>query len=96
MSDYYVTLGLYSQHPASRPACASIQNKVINLVPSSDPNFNPKYDSIYNHGYGTPAGAKGINCRHITSPWVEGVSSKVEDNLVTPKQAVKNYQIQQK
>lgn len=96
MSDYDVTLGLYSQHPASRPACAPIQNKVINLVPSDDPNFNPKYDTIYNHGYGTPAGAKGINCRHIISPWIEGVSSKAENDLVTPAKAVKNYQIQQK
>ncbi len=74
MSDYDVTLGLYSQHPASRPACAPIQNKVINLVPEGDSNFNPKYDSIYNHGYGTPAGARGINCHHFISPWIEGVS----------------------
>ena len=96
MSDYDVTLGLYSQHPASRPACAPIQNKVINLVSSDDPNFNPKYDTIYNHGYGTPAGARGINCHHFISPWIEGVSSKPRDDLVTPEQAIKNGKIQQK
>ncbi|MBU3851243.1 MAG: hypothetical protein H9901_00815 [Candidatus Paralactobacillus gallistercoris] len=96
MRDYHVTLGLYSQHPASRPACAPIQNKVINLVPPEDEHFNPKYDSIYNHGYGTPAGARGINCHHFISPWLEGISSKPQADLVTPEQAIKNGKIQQK
>lgn len=98
MSDYNITLGLYSIHPASRQACAPIQHTVINLVPNTDPNFNPKYDTIYNHGYGEPAGARGINCKHYITPFVDGVSS-VPDNPypdLTPEQAVKNGQIQAK
>ncbi|MGN8987964.1 phage minor capsid protein, partial [Ligilactobacillus salivarius] len=53
-----------SSYPNSRKACAYIQGKVVNIVPIDDPNYNDKYDSIYNHGYGEPAGTLGINCRH--------------------------------
>lgn len=98
MSDYGVTLGLYSIHPASRQACAPIQYKVINLVPPESPDYNDKYDSIYNHGYGEPAGARGINCRHYITPFVDGVSSVPDNPLpdLTPEQAVKNGQTQAK
>lgn len=98
MSDYGVTLGLYSMHLASRQACAPIQHQVINLVPPESPDYNDKYDSLYNHGYGEPGGARGINCKHYITPFVEGVSS-VPDNPfpdLTPEQAVKNGQIQAK
>ena len=98
MSEYGVTLGLYSMHPASRQACAPIQHQVINLVPPESPQYNDKYDSLYNHGYGEPGGARGINCKHYITPFVEGVSS-VPDNPfpdLTPEQAIKNGQIQAK
>lgn len=74
MDDYDVTLAAMSSHAASRPACAPIQGKVVNLVPSTDPRYKPKYDSIYNHGYGEPAGTQGINCHHSLYPFVEGVN----------------------
>lgn len=98
MSNYGVTLGLYSMHLASRQACAPIQHQVINLVPPESPDYNDKYDSLYNHGYGEPGGARGINCKHYITPFVEGVSS-VPDNPfpdLTPEQAIKNGQIQAK
>lgn len=98
MSEYGVTLGLYSMHIASRQACAPIQHQVINLVPPESPDYNDKYDSLYNHGYGEPGGARGINCKHYITPFVEGVSS-VPDNPfpdLTPEQAIKNGQIQAK
>lgn len=98
MSDYGVTLGLYSIHLASRQACAPIQHQVINLVPRESPDYNDKYDSIYNHGYGEPGGCRGCNCKHYITPFVDGVSS-VPDNPfpnLTPGQAVKNGKIQAK
>ena len=98
MSEYGVTLGLYSMHIASRKACAPIQHQVVNLVPPGSPDYNDKYDSLYNHGYGEPGGCRGCNCKHYITPFVEGVSS-VPDNPfpdLTPEQAVKNGQIQAK
>ena len=59
MSDFDMHLALMSAHPNSRPACAPIQGHVVNLVPASDPAFNPHYDTIYDHGYGDPAGTQG-------------------------------------
>lgn len=41
-------LCLMSSHPNSREACAYIQSKVVNIVLIDDPNYNDKYDSIYN------------------------------------------------
>ena len=37
-----------SSYPNSRATCAYIQGKVVNIVPTNDPNYNDKYDSIYN------------------------------------------------
>ena len=58
-----------SSHLNSREAFAYIQGKVVNIVPTNDPSYNDKYDSIYNHGYGEPAGTLGINCRHKLFPF---------------------------
>lgn len=59
MKDFDMHLALMSSHPNSRPACAWIQGHVVNLVPPESNDYDPKYDSIYNHGYGTPAGTQG-------------------------------------
>lgn len=98
MSEYGVTLGLYSMHLASRQACAPIQHQVVNLVPPGSPDYNDKYDSIYNHGYGEPGGARGINCKHYIAPFIDGVSTVPEKPFpdLAPEQAVKNGQIQAK
>lgn len=69
MKDTGTTLALMSAHPNSRPACAYIQGKVVNVVPEGHPGYDSRYDSIYNHGYGTPAGTLGINCRHVLTPF---------------------------
>ena len=37
-------LCLMSSHPNSREECAYIQGKVVNIVPTNDPNYNDKYD----------------------------------------------------
>lgn len=59
MKDFGLSLALMSSHPNSRPACAWIQGHVVNVVPPESPDYDDKYDSIYNHGYGTAAGTQG-------------------------------------
>ena len=95
MQEMGQSLCVMTAHPNSRPACAYIQGKVVNVVPDDDPNFNPKYDTIYNHGYGTPAGTLGINCRHVLFPYEEGVNVNHQPQY-DPKEAIKNGNLQQK
>lgn len=95
MKDFDMHLALMSSHPNSRPACAWIQGHVVNIVPPESPDYNDKYDSIYNHGYGTPAGTMGINCHHRLFPFVPGVNVNHQPQY-DPKQAVKNGKIVQK
>lgn len=94
MSDFDMHLALMSSHPNSRPACAPIQGHVVNLVPASDPTFNPHYDTIYNHGYGEPSGVEGINCRHILFPYEPGVSENHQPQY-DPEEAIKNGKLVQ-
>ncbi len=94
MKDFDMHLALMSSHPNSRPACAPIQGHVVNLVPASDPAFNPHYDTIYNHGYGEPSGVEGINCRHILFPYEPGVSENHQPQY-DPDEAIKNGKLVQ-
>ncbi|MEN0666918.1 phage minor capsid protein [Caldifermentibacillus hisashii] len=71
MDQYGVDLVLVSSHPDPREACAPIQGKVASI---KNPSSNPKYPSIYEFGYGEPAGLRGINCRHMFYPFVEGLN----------------------
>ena len=84
-----------SSHLNSREAFAYIQGKVVNIVPTNDPSYNDKYDSIYNHGYGEPAGTLGINCRHKLFPFTPGVNV---NNMTqyNPKEAIRNGNLRQK
>ena len=67
---------------------------MVNVVPPEDPKFNGKYDSIYNHGYGTPAGTLGINCRHMLIPYTEGVNTNHQPQY-DPEEAIKNGKLVQ-
>lgn len=95
MQEFGQVLCLMSSHPNSREACAYIQGKVVNIVPTDDPDYNDKYDSIYNHGYGEPAGTLGINCRHKLFPFTPGVNV---NNMTqyNPKEAIRNGNLRQK
>ena len=95
MKDYNMHLALMSSHPNSRPACAWIQGHVVNLVPPESPNYDDRYDSIYNHGYGTPAGTQGINCRHILFPYKPGVNKNHQPQY-DPEKAIENGKLVQK
>lgn len=97
--EYGIGQALMSSHPASREACAGIQGTVVNIVPNSDERYNPRYDSIYNHGYGEAGGTQGVNCRHMLTPFdpdFNKVPSGYNDNRPTPKQAEENAKIQAK
>ena len=94
MSDFGMHLALMSSHPNSRPACAPIQGHVVNLVSPSDPDFDPHYDSIFNHGYGEPAGTQGINCRHILFPYEPGISENHQPQY-DPDEAIENGKLVQ-
>ena len=95
MQELNQVLCLMSSHPNSREACAYIQGKIVNIVPTDDPNYNDKYDSIYSHGYGEPAGTLGINCRHKLFPFTPGINVN-NMNQYTPKEAIRNGNLRQK
>lgn len=94
MKDFHMGQALMSSHPASRPACAPIQGHVVNIVPPESDDFDDRFDSIYNHGYGEPAGTQGINCKHLLFPYVPGVSENHQPQY-DPDEAVKNGKIVQ-
>src|SRR5690606_2394335 len=77
MDEYGVDLVLVNSYPDARESCSKIQGRVASMKPPSENNSN--YPSIYEFGYGTPAGIRGINCRHILYPFVEGLN---ENNQV--------------
>ena len=95
MDKFDVTLATMSAHAASRPECAGIQGMIVNMIPESDPRFNSKYDTVYNHEYKEPAGTQGINCHHILKPFVEGVSTNTYEHP-DEQQAIENGATQAK
>lgn len=71
MKEYGVEFVLVSSLPDAREICSHIQGRVASMnYQSSD----PKYPSIYEFGYGTPGGIRGINCRHMFYPFIPGIN----------------------
>lgn len=70
MDDYGVHLVLVSSLPDAREACSKIQGQVATMRKTATDG----YPSIYDFGYGEPDGIRGINCRHILYPYVEGLN----------------------
>lgn len=95
MKDFDSVLATMSSHPASRLACAPIQGKIVNIVPRESARYDPKYPSIYDHGYGKPSGCFGINCGHKLYPYIKGVSHNFQKQY-DPKEAIEKQKIQQK
>ncbi|MBS0955808.1 phage minor capsid protein [Lactiplantibacillus plantarum] len=95
MQDFGSTLAVMSSHPVSRKACAYIQGHVVNLTEPGSDTYNAKYDSIYNHGYGTPAGTQGINCSHELYPFIDGVNTNNQPQY-DPQEAIAKGDIQAK
>lgn len=96
MRDYGMGQAIMSSHIAARRACAFIQGKFINVVTSDNEAYNPKYDSIYNHGYGKPQGTQGINCSHTLTPFDPDVNTDVTEKQYDPDEAMKRGDEQQK
>ncbi|WP_342575499.1 phage minor capsid protein [Solibacillus sp. FSL K6-1781] len=71
MEEYGVDLVLVNSYSNARPSCAKIQGGICSM---SNPSSNPEYPSIYDFGYGKQDGIRGINCRHILYPYVEGIN----------------------
>ena len=95
MKDFDSVLATMSSHPASRPACAPIQGKIVNIVRKESPRCYPEYPSIYDYGYGKPSGCFGINCGHKLYPYIKGVSHNFQKQY-DPKEVVEKQKIQQK
>ena len=72
MQEFGVNLVVVSSLPDPREICSKIQGKVASIDEPAQNNTN--YPSIYDYGYGTPGGLRGINCRHMFFPYVEGVN----------------------
>lgn len=78
MQEYGVDLVLVNSYSNARPSCAKIQGGVCSM---SNPSSHPDYPSIYDFGYGKPDGIRGINCRHILYPFVEGVNENNQQQV---------------
>lgn len=73
MDDYDVHTVIVSSLPDPREICSKIQGRVVSMrEPSED---TQGYPSIYDYGYGTPGGIRGINCRHLLIPFIPGVNT---------------------
>lgn len=72
MNDYDIHTVLISSLSDPREVCSKIQGKVATTL-KPDQN-NTKYPSIYEYGYGEPWGLRGVNCRHMFFPFIEGVN----------------------
>lgn len=94
MKDFGMTVALMSSHPNSRPACAHIQGKVVNLVPHGDPAYDPRFPTIYDYDYGEPAGTLGINCRHVLSPFDPEINVNNQPQY-DPEEAIENGKLVQ-
>ncbi|WP_371190393.1 phage minor capsid protein [Weissella viridescens] len=95
MQEFGMGVALMSSHPAAREACAYIQGKPVNIVPQGSANYDRRYDSIYNHGYGEPAGTQGINCKHTLTPFDPDTMTN-HYQQVDPKEAIENGKVQAK
>ena len=88
-----------SHHEAARPACAPIQGTVVTKraqgFESGDKEIG-YVPSLYDYGWGEPAGTLGINCRHTLTPFVIGVNSLPDDakDKPEPEEAMENMKQQ--
>ena len=60
-----------SSHAGARPGCFPYQGRVFSLSGEHE-----KYPSLKDTTYGEPAGIFGINCRHYSWPWFEGLNDE--------------------
>ena len=89
--EYGIDLVEISSHTGARPKCATFQGRVFAL------GDHPKYPNIYNQPtYGEVDSIFGINCHHVSFPFIDGISKKTYEPLNKKEnaQAYKNSQTQ--
>lgn len=93
MGDYGVDLVLVSSLPDPREACSHIQGKVATIKRPEE--NDTRYPSIYEFGYGEPWGLRGVNCRHMFYPFVEGLMENNQPQY-SDEEMEKNRKLSQK
>lgn len=93
MQEYGLDLVLVSSLPDPREICSHIQGKVATLKRPEENDTG--YPSIYDFGYGTPAGIRGINCRHMFFPFIEGVNENNQPQY-SDAEVERNRELRQK
>lgn len=58
-----------SSHAGARPRCYPFQGRIYSLS-----GKHPKYPPFSSTSYGEAAGLFGVNCHHVSYPFIEGVS----------------------
>lgn len=79
MNEYDVHLVRVNSYSNARPACSKIQGGICSMKRPEE--NDSEYPSIYEFGYGEPDGIRGIRCRHILYPFIEGVNENNEPQL---------------
>lgn len=93
MDEFDLHLVLVTSLPDPREICSHIQGKVATTKEPNDNDSN--YPSIYEYGYGTAGGLRGINCRHQFIPFVEGVNINNQPEY-SEKEMIENREQRQK
>jgi hypothetical protein len=70
-ADWGTDLIQVSAHAGARPLCFPFQGGVYSLK-----GGHPKYKALADTSYGEPAGLFGINCRHFSWPFFEGMNDE--------------------
>lgn len=92
MNEYGVYTVVVSSKPNSREACSHIQGQVVD---TREPHLaDDKYPNIYDYGYGTPAGHRGINCSHFWIPFIPGVNTNNQPQF-SAKEAQEAEEVEQ-
>ena len=92
--EYGIVTALVSTHAAAREQCSHIQGGWVLMVPTAEAPEELQYiKSIYDYGYGTPSGTRGINCSHRFYPAVPGVNKNNMPEPPTPEEAQANAEI---
>lgn len=90
MSDYNCSTVRVSQKAQARPECAHIQGRVVDITRE---RLNPEYPNIYEYGFGTPGGHRGVNCGHWWVPFIPGVNTEREP-MFPPGKAIENAKVE--
>lgn len=93
MQEYGVDLVLVSSLPDPREICSLIQGKVASMKPPAE--NDSEYPSIYEFGYGTPGGIRGVNCRHQFFPFIEGIMEN-NQRQYSVEEMTENRELRQK